>query len=60
MQNIKATASLSVSAQRRHFFTKKTFYIEKAKASFLLQELFLQGRRLYLFMKEEKQYVICR
>ena len=53
MQNIKATASLSVSAQRRHFFTKKTFYIEKAKASFLLQELFLQGRRLYLFMKEE-------
>ena len=42
MQDIKARASLSVSAQRRYFFTKKTFYIEKAKASFMLQELFLR------------------
>ena len=42
MQDIKARASLSVSAQRRYFFTKKTFYIEKAKASFMLQELFMR------------------
>ena len=46
MQDIKAKASLSVSAQRRYFFTKKTLYIEKAKASFMFT---LHERCLYLF-----------